>query len=76
MRVGGAEQRLGLAERELVSNAGQGFVQPMRKFLDTEMKTIAREKRLLETKRFVFFMYLTLVILILFSIFLSMLYFQ
>ncbi|KAK3855640.1 hypothetical protein Pcinc_036479 [Petrolisthes cinctipes] len=51
VRVGGAEQRLGLAERELVSNAGQGFVQPMRRFLDTEMKTIAREKRLLETKR-------------------------
>nr|XP_027232317.1 endophilin-B1-like isoform X3 [Penaeus vannamei] len=51
LRVGGAEQRLGLIEREFISNAVQGYVQPMRKFLDTEMKTIMREKRLLETKR-------------------------
>ncbi|ROT63260.1 hypothetical protein C7M84_018866 [Penaeus vannamei] len=52
LRVGGAEQRLGLIEREFISNAVQGYVQPMRKFLDTEMKTIMREKRLLETKSF------------------------
>nr|XP_045623104.1 endophilin-B1-like isoform X3 [Procambarus clarkii] len=51
LKVGGAEQRLGLVEREYISNAVQGFIQPMRKFLDTEMKTITREKRLLETKR-------------------------
>ncbi|XP_068216166.1 endophilin-B1 isoform X2 [Palaemon carinicauda] len=51
LKVGGAEQRLGLVEREYVSNGFTGFIQPMRKFLDTEMKTIAREKRLLETKR-------------------------
>ncbi|XP_042218751.1 endophilin-B1-like [Homarus americanus] len=51
LKVGGAEQRLGMVEREFVSNAVQGYVQPMRKFLDTEMKTITREKRLLETKR-------------------------
>ncbi|XP_071546020.1 endophilin-B1 isoform X2 [Panulirus ornatus] len=50
-KVGGAQQRLGLVEREFVSNAVQGYVQPMRKFLETEMKTITREKRLLETKR-------------------------
>ncbi|KAK8402930.1 hypothetical protein O3P69_000892 [Scylla paramamosain] len=51
LKVGGAEQRLGLLEREFVSNAIQGYLQPMRKFLDTEMKTITRERRLLETKR-------------------------
>ncbi|XP_064102383.1 endophilin-B1-like isoform X3 [Macrobrachium nipponense] len=51
LKVGGAEQRLGLVEREYVSNAFTGYVQPMRKFLETEMKTITREKRLLETKR-------------------------
>ncbi|XP_066949931.1 endophilin-B1 isoform X5 [Macrobrachium rosenbergii] len=51
LKVGGAEQRLGLVEREYISNAFTGYVQPMRKFLDTEMKTITREKRLLETKR-------------------------
>ncbi|KAK7071806.1 Endophilin-B1, partial [Halocaridina rubra] len=51
LKVGGAEQRLGLVEREFVGSALTGYVQPMRKFLDTEMKTITREKRLLENKR-------------------------
>ncbi|CAL4125644.1 unnamed protein product, partial [Meganyctiphanes norvegica] len=51
LRVGGAEQRLGLQEREFVGNAVQGYVQPMRKFLDSEMKTILKERRVLEAKR-------------------------
>nr|XP_053651673.1 endophilin-B2-like [Cherax quadricarinatus] len=51
LKVGGAEQRLGMVEREFISNAVQGFIQPLRKFLETEMKTITKEKRLLETKR-------------------------
>ncbi|KAL7635307.1 UNVERIFIED_CONTAM: hypothetical protein RMT77_014374 [Armadillidium vulgare] len=51
LKVGGAEQRLGLSEREFVSNSLEGFVQPIHKFLDTEIKTIARERRVLDTKR-------------------------
>ena len=53
LKVGGAEQKLGLTERELISDGYEGFVQPLHKFLDTEMKTIAREKRVLDTKRWV-----------------------
>ncbi|KAB7504044.1 Endophilin-B1 [Armadillidium nasatum] len=52
LKVGGAEQRLGLSEREFVSNSLEGFIQPLHKFLDTEIKTIARERRVLDTKRF------------------------
>ena len=51
LKVGAAEQRLGLAERDFVGGTLAGFLQPLQKFLDTEMKTIMRERRLLDTKR-------------------------
>ena len=52
MKVGGAEQRVGLAERDFVGSAVQDFLEPLQKFLDTDMKTIARERRLLDNKRY------------------------
>lgn len=51
IKVGQYEQKLGFAEREFVNNAHVSFVQPMHKFLDGEMKTIVKERSLLESKR-------------------------
>ena len=51
MKVGGAEQRIGLAERDFVGSAIADYMEPMQKFLDTDMKAIARERKLLDNKR-------------------------
>ena len=51
MKVGGVEQRIGLAERDFVGSTVADFMEPLQKFLDTEMRTIARERRLLDNKR-------------------------
>lgn len=49
--MGGAQQRVGLAERDFVGSTITDFIEPLQKFLDTDMKTIAKEKRLLDTRR-------------------------
>ncbi|CAH1961672.1 unnamed protein product [Acanthoscelides obtectus] len=51
IKVGQWEQKLGQTERDFIGSAGMCFTQPLRKFLDTEMRTIIKEKNLLETKR-------------------------
>lgn len=51
LKVGQAEQKIGQCEREFISSADLCFVQPLRKFLEGEMKTITREKGILESKR-------------------------
>ncbi|XP_068903649.1 endophilin-B1 isoform X5 [Tenebrio molitor] len=51
IKVGQWEQKLGQTERDFIGSAGMCFTQPLQKFLDTEMKTILKEKGLLETKR-------------------------
>jgi endophilin-B len=51
IKTGQAEQKLGQAERDFISSAGMCFIQPLRKFLDGEMKTISKERGILETKR-------------------------
>ncbi|XP_063932140.1 endophilin-B1 isoform X2 [Zophobas morio] len=51
IKVGQWEQKLGQNERDFIGSAAMCFTQPLRKFLDTEMKTILKEKNLLETKR-------------------------
>ena len=61
LKVGGAEQRLGLAERDFVGSALTDFLQPLQKFLDTEMKTITRERRLLDTKRLFIINYIIII---------------
>lgn len=55
IKVGQWEQKLGQAERDFIGSAGMCFTQPLRKFLETEMKTIIKEKNLLEMKRFLCF---------------------
>ncbi|PSN29909.1 Endophilin-B1 [Blattella germanica] len=51
IKVGHCEQKLGQAERDFISSASHAYVQPLRKFLDGEMKTILKERSLLESKR-------------------------
>ncbi|XP_044727367.1 endophilin-B1 isoform X2 [Chrysoperla carnea] len=51
IKVGQCEQRLGQTERDFIGSAGLAFVQPLKKFLEGEMKTIQKERSLLETKR-------------------------
>lgn len=53
IKVGQYEQKLGQAERDFIGSAGMVFTQPLRKFLDGEMKTILKEKSILELKRLV-----------------------
>jgi endophilin-B len=51
IKVGQCEQRLGQNEREFISSAGHCYIQPLRKFLEGEMKIILKERSLLESKR-------------------------
>ncbi|KAK6622746.1 hypothetical protein RUM43_008589 [Polyplax serrata] len=51
IKVGQCEQRLGQTERDFTATATNCFVAPLRKFLDTEMKTIQKERSLLECRR-------------------------
>lgn len=51
IKVGHTEQKLGSCERDFIGSVGICFTQPLRKFLEGEMKTITKEKGILETKR-------------------------
>ncbi|XP_055372638.1 endophilin-B1 isoform X2 [Condylostylus longicornis] len=51
IKVGQAEQKLGVCERDFIGSVGICFTQPLKKFLEGEMKTITKEKGILETKR-------------------------
>ncbi|XP_070503008.1 endophilin-B1 isoform X3 [Chironomus tepperi] len=51
IKTGQAEQRLGQCERDFIANTGICFIQPLKKFLDGEMRTITKEKGVLEAKR-------------------------
>ncbi|XP_058460668.1 endophilin-B1 isoform X1 [Malaya genurostris] len=51
IKVGQAEQKLGSCERDFIGSAGLCFIQPLKKFLEGEMKTITKEKGILESKR-------------------------
>lgn len=51
IKVGQYEQKLGQVERDFIGTAGMCFTQPLQKFLDGEMKTIIKERSLLESKR-------------------------
>lgn len=51
IKIGQIEQKLGQTERDFTGAAENCFVQPLRQFLETEMKTIIREKGILESKR-------------------------
>lgn len=51
IKVGHCQQKLGQTERDFIGSAGICYTQPLQKFLDGEMKTIIKEKNLLEVKR-------------------------
>lgn len=51
IKTGQTEQKLGQTEREFTTAAENSFIQPLRRFLEGEMKTITREKGILESKR-------------------------
>lgn len=70
LKVGQYEQKLGQAERDFIGSAGICFTQPLRKFLDGEMKTIMKEKSILETKRYLLQLNLesTLKVILLFQV--------
>ncbi|XP_015111594.1 endophilin-B1 isoform X2 [Diachasma alloeum] len=51
IKVGQCQQKLGQIERDFIGTAANCYIQPLRKFLDGEMKTISKEMAILETKR-------------------------
>lgn len=51
IKVGYAEQRLGQADRDFVQKAARNFMQPLKKFLEGDMRTIMKERKILENKR-------------------------
>jgi len=51
IKAGQAEQKLGQCEHDFIATSGICFTQPLRKFLEGEMKTIGKERGILETKR-------------------------
>ncbi|XP_017777915.1 PREDICTED: endophilin-B1 isoform X2 [Nicrophorus vespilloides] len=51
IKVGLCEQKLGQTERDFIGSAAISYTQPLTKFLEGEMKTISKEKSILENKR-------------------------
>lgn len=51
VKVGKTQQALGETERSFVVESYRTFIIPFRKFLDEDMKTIAKERNVLQTKR-------------------------
>ncbi|XP_050425583.1 endophilin-B1 isoform X2 [Adelges cooleyi] len=51
IKVGNIQQTLGLNQREFVKSANDCFVNPMNKYLETDMKTVVKERSLMEKRR-------------------------
>ncbi|XP_061169835.1 endophilin-B1-like isoform X3 [Saccostrea echinata] len=51
VKTGQAQLRIGNAEREFIQATANNFLQPLHNFLEGDMKTIQKEKKILETKR-------------------------
>ncbi|KAH9421089.1 Endophilin-B1 [Dermatophagoides pteronyssinus] len=51
VKIGKHQTELGQAEKDFVQNSYRTIIIPLRKFLDEDMKTIAKERKVLETKR-------------------------
>ncbi|XP_053980399.1 endophilin-B1 isoform X2 [Hylaeus anthracinus] len=51
IKVGQCEQKLGQIERDFISTAANCYIQPLRKFLEGEMKTVSKEMAILANKR-------------------------
>ncbi|XP_006611542.1 endophilin-B1 isoform X1 [Apis dorsata] len=50
-KVGQCQQKLGQIERSFIKDAAICYIQPLRKFLESEMKTVTKEMSILENKR-------------------------
>ncbi|XP_076764874.1 endophilin-B1-like isoform X1 [Xylocopa sonorina] len=50
-KVGQCQQKLGQIERNFIKDAANCYIQPLRKFLEGEMKTVTKEMSILENKR-------------------------
>jgi len=51
IKVGQTQQRMGQAERDFIESAGNSFIQPLKAFLEGDMKTVMKERKILENKR-------------------------
>lgn len=51
IKVGYVQQTLGLNQRDFIKSANDCFVNPMNKYLETDMKTVVKERSLLEKRR-------------------------
>ncbi|KAK7502534.1 hypothetical protein BaRGS_00006109 [Batillaria attramentaria] len=51
VKCGQAEIQIGNAEREFMTSSINNFLSPLHNFLEGDMKTILKEKKILETKR-------------------------
>ncbi|KAL5287683.1 SH3GLB1 family protein [Megaselia abdita] len=51
IKVGQAEQKLGVKEREFIGQSMVNFTGPLKKFLEGEMRNATRERNVLDTKR-------------------------
>ena len=51
LKVGSTMKKIGNAEKDFMQQSMGNVIQPLRSFLDNEMKTIAKERRALEVKR-------------------------
>ncbi|XP_064650375.1 endophilin-B1-like isoform X2 [Lineus longissimus] len=51
IKCGQAQMRIGIAQKDFVSSAASNFLQPLKNFLESDMKTLGKERKILETKR-------------------------
>ncbi|XP_033335952.1 SH3 domain containing GRB2 like, endophilin-B isoform X2 [Megalopta genalis] len=51
IKVGLCQQKLGQIERDFIGTSANCYIQPLRKFLEGEMKTVNKEMAILENKR-------------------------
>jgi len=51
LKVGLCQQKLGALERDFALSASHGFGAPLKQFLESDLKSILRERKLLEAKR-------------------------
>ncbi|XP_033104323.1 endophilin-B1-like isoform X2 [Anneissia japonica] len=51
VKCGTTQKKLGQLEKDLVNTSITNYMAPLRNFLDTDMKTINKEKKILESKR-------------------------
>ena len=51
IRVGQTEQQLGESERNYIRGGHDAIIGPLQRFLDSEMRNIMRERKILENKR-------------------------